>query len=76
MGMFDTVLVSCPNCRHKEQFQTKSGECTLREIDLEECPVDMLLDINRHSPHTCEQCGTQFKVEFEITITKAKSVIA
>jgi hypothetical protein len=62
MGMFDTVYVSCPECREELAFQSKSGDCCCIDYDLEDAPQDVLIDVNRHSPHTCPKCQTQFKV--------------
>ena len=56
MGMFDRVWVKCPKCGADNEFQTKSGECCLDNYTLEDCPVDALVDVNRHSPCLCE-CG-------------------
>lgn len=63
MGMFDTVIVPCPECGTKEEFQSKSGECFLQEVELKDCPSDILYDVNRHSPYTCCDCGTLFEVD-------------
>lgn len=62
MGMFDTILVPCPECGKKKDFQSKSGDCFLQVVELNECPDDILADANRHSPRTCE-CGTVFEVD-------------
>lgn len=62
MGVFDTVIVPCPECGKKKEFQSKSRECFLQVVELDECPVDILADVNRHSPYTCD-CGTVFKVD-------------
>ncbi len=62
MGVYDTVMVPCPNCGKKEEFQSKSGECFLQVVELEECPTDILADVNRHSPYICD-CGTEFEVD-------------
>lgn len=66
MGMFDTVRVPCPNCGEREDFQSKSGSCCLRTYDLENCPADILADVNRHAPATCAHCGTVFAVELTV----------
>lgn len=65
MGMYDIVLVPCPNCGKEEEFQSKSGECLLLGYKLSECPADVLRDVNRHSPYECEECGTKFAVGIE-----------
>ena len=61
MGMFDTVIVPCPECGEEHKFQSKSGECFLQVVSLDECPNDILADVNRHSPCTCK-CGCMFDV--------------
>lgn len=62
MGLFDSVMVPCPSCGTKEEFQSKSGPCLLDTFELEEAPEDVLLDVNRHSPITCSKCGAKFGV--------------
>jgi len=64
MGMFDSVMVACPACKEEQEFQSKGGECFLHVYSLEECPDDVLSDINRHSPVKCG-CGTLFGVDVE-----------
>lgn len=60
--MFDTVIVNCPECNEEHEFQSKSGECSLRFFTLDECPDDVLMNVNRHAPRICE-CGTEFEVD-------------
>lgn len=67
MGCYDTVMVPCPKCGNREPFQTKSGECLLADYDLETAPPQVLGDVNRHSPYTCQQCGAVFYVELKVT---------
>jgi ribosomal protein L37E len=62
MGVYDTVWVKCPKCGEESGFQSKSGECILRDYTLKNCPNDVMMDINRHSPNTCRDCGTVFEV--------------
>lgn len=62
MGMYDTVIIPCPTCGVEHEFQSKGGDCYLRVFTLENCPDDVLGDVNRHSPADCE-CGTSFKVD-------------
>ena len=62
MGMFDTVIVPCPECDEEHEFQSKSGDCFLQVVNLDECPSDVLEGVNRHSPYTCD-CGTVFEVD-------------
>lgn len=66
MGMFDTVNVPCPTCQTTFGFQSKSGDCTLAEYDFVDAPGDVMMDVNRHGPQTCEKCGTKFGVKLRI----------
>lgn len=61
MGMFDSVMVNCPKCGHEHEFQSKSGECILDVYTLDDCPNNVMVDVNRHSPYKCD-CGIQFMV--------------
>jgi len=70
MGCFDTVLIDCPNCGEEYEAQSKGGECTLSYYTLENCPMDVLEDVNRHAPFTCDNCKTKFKVEFKTKIIR------
>lgn len=62
MGMYDTVWVKCPGCGEESGFQSKSGECILMDYTLQNCPDDVLADVNRHSPEVCN-CGAIFEVD-------------
>ena len=63
MGMYDTVMVPCPKCGERFPAQSKSGDCTLETFKLEDAPEDVLCDVNRHAPFSCDSCGTLFKVQ-------------
>lgn len=67
MGMFDTVQVNCPRCGKEADFQSKSGDCTLRNYLLAEAPLNVLADVNRHSPAICQGCKTPFGVARSVT---------
>lgn len=69
MGMFDMVLVPCPKCGRKSEFQSKGGECILATYELNEAPQDVLSDVNRHAPNTCEKCGAEFWVKLQVIAT-------
>lgn len=69
--MYDSVMVNCPKCGQENEFQSKSGECLLDVYTLENCPKDVLIDVNRHSPCKCK-CGFKYEVDKE----QRKAVIA
>ena len=62
MGMFDTVWVNCPKCNEENGFQSKSGDCILANYTLDDCPDDVLQNINRHSPMECD-CGCKYEID-------------
>lgn len=62
MGMFDTIHVNCPVCGEEHEFQSKSGECLLRCYSLDNCPDDVLINANRHSPNKCD-CGSSLSID-------------
>jgi predicted nucleic acid-binding Zn ribbon protein len=72
MGMFDSVMVPCPECGTKSEFQSKSGDCLLSVYELDNCPPDVMQNVNRHSPNTCEKCGTVYAVKVTVTGTPVK----
>lgn len=65
MGMYDSVWVKCPKCDTENEFQSKSGDCSLDHYTLENCPEDVLINVNRHAPIHCE-CGTMYSVDISI----------
>jgi hypothetical protein len=67
MGMFDSVMVPCPSCGERAEFQSKGGDCTLATYELHEAPSDVLSDVNRHAPKECRKCATRFSVETTTT---------
>jgi len=65
MGCYDTVEVLCPNCGQADYFQSKSGFCSYYAYSLDTAPDDVMIDVNRHSPYECSNCGQLFKVDIE-----------
>lgn len=62
MGMYDTIWVKCPQCKSDVDFQSKSGECILGQYEIDNCPDDVMLDANRHSPVQCD-CGALLEID-------------
>lgn len=72
MGCFDTVFVPCPKCGEKYPAQSKGGNCTLSDYELDDCPPDVMSDVNRHAPFECEKCKTLFEVSYKIIVLDVK----
>ena len=60
MGMFDRVMVDCPNCGDRVELQSKAGNCNLDKYTLETAPVQILVDI-MNIPEHCD-CGAWLAV--------------
>lgn len=75
MGLFDSVMLPCPDCGIRNEFQSKGGACELETYDETNAPADVMTDINRHSPVKCTQCGTLYhaKVSFSYLIETVRS---
>lgn len=56
MGMFDTVVVNCPNCSTIVDFQSKAGDCVLDTYKISYVPIKIALDLNG-SYTECTECG-------------------
>lgn len=63
MGAFDSVYAVC-ECGNQLEFQSKSGDCEFRQYYLNNAPLDVLCDVNRHSPLCCD-CGNWLEVDIE-----------
>jgi transcription elongation factor Elf1 len=63
MGKYDSVWIMCPKCNHENEFQSKSGDCDLTHYSIENAPDNVLININRHSPIECDECGCKYKLE-------------
>ena len=70
MGMFDTILVPCPECGKKYEAQTKKGERLLEVWELEDAPVEAMMGVNTHAPFLCP-CGTEFEVNLKVQVCYA-----
>lgn len=69
MGVFDTVIVECPKCRHSNDLQSKGADYpSLSIYTLDNVPSDVLSDIDRHAPHSCIDCGTRFEIKLIPTV--------
>ena len=67
--MFDSLRIKCTNCGHEIEFQSKAGDCTLHDYDIQGLPANIAMDLNGQSEE-CEGCGRLNKFRAN-TITQA-----
>jgi len=61
MGMFDSLMIKCKNCRNTLEFQSKSGACCLYIYHKNNIPshvaVGMIGDVVK-----CSKCKAKWKL--------------
>jgi len=64
MGMFDSVIATCPNCGETIEWQTKSGYCHLDvfNIDKENVPIVIANSLNGELEQ-CSNCKEIYKLQ-------------
>lgn len=80
MGMFDSLVVECPNCRDEIEFQSKSGECMLTIYNKYNISPYVAIGMD-YDIIKCGKCKKNIQVEFNIpkkvgvklTITKREA---
>jgi len=60
MGLYDSVVVECPNCTTEIEFQSKAGECLLDKFDEQTVPATVACDIAGEQEE-CPKCGTRLE---------------
>ena len=60
MGLFDTVHAKC-SCGGDVEFQSKAGECCLRDFSNDQVPLDIAADIVGDLA-SCNECGKQYMI--------------
>ncbi len=82
MGMFDRVIIKCPNCNEDLEFQSKAGECFLNDYNLKNIPWNISLDLNKKII-LCPKCSKNIifelinlpsKPKIKLKVTKNKSL--
>lgn len=65
MGLFDTVMVPCPKCGHREEGQTKWGLGRMRVVNMEDADPSEVAFLDGYV-FTCARCGCKFKLRFYV----------
>lgn len=65
MGVYDMIEVPCPKCGEIEYAQSKGAwSPEMHTFTLDNCPNDVLSNVNRHAPFYCANCDIYFSVKF------------
>ena len=67
MGMFDSVIVSCPKCKAEIEFQSKAGVCELKRYHQSNVPATVAESLNGGTK-TCPFC--QCEVEIVVCVPR------
>jgi len=65
MGVYNTIMIPCPNCSEPYGAQSKSGPCNMDYFDLKDAPIEVIYDANRHAPYVCDKCRCVFEVDIK-----------
>ena len=71
MGMFDTLVLKCPNCDTENEVQSKMGPCVMERFTVANAPLCVLEDVS-HKLFKCSECNEPIKLHLEY---RAKTVI-
>lgn len=75
MGLFNSVIVKCPQCGEENDEQFKPGYMDRYDFpeDVDSTPVDYLKEMNDHY-WSCYKCNTEFRtfVDVAVTISNAR----
>jgi len=58
---FDVVWYDCPKCGKHIDYQTKAGECLLRDIQADRVPLDIASGIQGELIY-CTNCNRQWEI--------------
>ena len=70
MGMYDYVLVTCPQCDEWIENQTKVGPCQLAEFKEGDKDFKQVIDGVDGMWWDCGKCGCRFLTNWDVLVTK------
>jgi hypothetical protein len=62
----DTLVLECPLCKEQFPVATYSGNCSNSFYSVEDCPLNILLEVNKKSKNEeimCIHCGIYVAVQ-------------
>lgn len=75
MGMFDSVIVPCIKCNKDSiEFQTKVGDCILKEYTPNHVPMVIALALDGTS-ESCRTCGHTVTLHMPMKINEICMVV-
>ena len=72
MGMYDTLIVKCPECGSQVGFQSKAGDCNLYNYSVNDVPAEIAIDL-KNDVSRCENCG--YSCRLNVQVIKVVTVI-
>ena len=68
MGMYDEVMLRCPECETLFTEQSKAGDCNLHCYNLDQCPPEILIDMSKEAIY-CPKCRTELILKTHVEVT-------
>ena len=62
MGLFDSLIIKCPECKKELEFQSKSGPCGLYNFTKDDLPPEVGVDMADNIVK-CQFCGNNFRLD-------------
>ena len=72
MGLYDSVMFSCPKCHEKVYVQSKAGECLLQTFLSATVPVEVASDILDQTFYCV--CGAHLVIKSDDAIVRTISM--
>jgi len=72
MGMYDEVIIRCPDCNEIVKLQSKAGECQFQTYSLDDCPIEIANERRRAIQHLidreiyCTNCSARLTIKGKI----------
>lgn len=62
MGVYNTLIVNC-KCGNLIELQSKAGNTECESFDIQNCPLDILMDISESGQQNCKKCQRNFSIK-------------
>ena len=72
MSCFDNLIVTCPKCGEKVEFQCKNGKREMDNYDVSNVPPEIAGDLNGEKEQCCK-CGVIITIQTQCFVTISTS---